>query len=58
MVNEYKAEVVKGEIIVKPKIIKEGKNIKVVVPSFPLIHKLKRELKEKEEKQKYGKRDI
>lgn len=53
MVNEFKAELKDGQIIVKPIIQKEGKNIKVIVPSFPLIHKLKREL-EKEN----GKRDI
>jgi hypothetical protein len=55
MVNEYKAEMVGNELKVKPKVIKEGNNVRIQVPSFPKIEKA---LKEYKEKEKYGKRNI
>jgi len=40
---EYKAEMVNGELIVKPNIIKNGNDIIVQVPSLALINKTIRE---------------
>jgi hypothetical protein len=41
MVNEFKAEMVNGELVVHPIIIKEKGDVRVIVPSFKLIKELK-----------------
>ena len=42
--TEFKAEIIKGELIVKPIIEKNGNNVTVHVPSFKLIEELKRKI--------------
>lgn len=46
---EYKAEMVNGELIVKPIIVKDGNNVTVHVPTLSTIAKTIQE---------YGKRNI
>ena len=41
MVNEFKAELVNGELVVKPIIIKDKGDVRIIVPSFKLIKELK-----------------
>ena len=53
MVAEFKAELIDNKLVVKPIIEKKDGNVTIRIPSFPLIHKLKKEL----EKQN-GKRNI
>lgn len=48
MVNEFKAEMKGNELIVKPIIKREGKDgkdLRIIVPSLPLIAKLKNKYK-------------
>lgn len=49
MVHNFKAEKINGEIVIKPIISKNKSDIRVIVPSFKLIKKLK---------QQYGERNI
>lgn len=51
MVLEFKAEMIKGVLEVKPIIEKKDGNVTVHVPSYPLIQKLKMEIED-------GKRNI
>lgn len=46
---EFKAEKIGNEIIVKAIVEKIGNDVIIHVPSFPLIEKLKKELKEKDD---------
>lgn len=48
---EFKAEFVNGQVVVKPIVEKNGKDIKIHVPSLKLIKELKEKIKD-------GKRDI
>ena len=45
MVNEFKAEMINGELHVKPIIEKNGNDLKIIVPSFKLIKELKDKFK-------------
>lgn len=47
---EFKAELKGKEIVVKPIVETDGKNVKIIVPSFKIIKQLKRSFD--------GKRDI
>ena len=46
-----------GQLIIKPHIEKKGNDVKIHVPSFPLIQQLKQKY-EQDKKIKNGKRDI
>lgn len=44
--NEFKAEVINGKLVIKPIIIKKGKDVIVKLPSLQIINEFQSKLKE------------
>lgn len=45
---EYKAEIIDGQINIKPNILQDGSNVIIQVPTLSLLNKFQTELKEED----------